>query len=200
MTTDRVYYERQQVLKYIGFATYEMYLESHTWITIRRRILKRDHGKCQRCGGRASQVHHRNYSLDTLCGDNDAGLVSLCGYCHLDIEFDGDRKRAGSEVQRLDALRGIKCKRAKRRCQKARESAKNSMKARRMARTAKNPATKAQISTIVKMSDDCGEPLDIERLTTLTFGDWRLWVGELARAANAIKKALAEESCTPVRL
>lgn len=191
MTTDHVYYERQQVLKYMGFATYDSYLESRTWDEIRRRILTRDRRKCQRCGGRASQVHHRNYSLDTLSGDNDAGLTSLCGHCHLDIEFDGDRKQAGAEVQRLDRLRGIKCKRAKKRCQKARENSRNTMKQRRMARNANNPATKKQLERIVKMSNECGIALDAVRLESLTFAGWRAWASELDKAKNAAMRLLA---------
>ena len=68
------------------FSDYKtVYLKSSLWRdTIRPRILCRDENKCVRCGGAASEVHHRAYTVSVMKGQDDSLLVSLCRNCHRD--------------------------------------------------------------------------------------------------------------------
>jgi hypothetical protein len=79
---------------------YDEYLKSPLWRKIRRRVLKRDNHKCKRCSGKATVVHHRDYTPEVLRGDADHLLVSLCDGCHHVIEFDElERKRSFAEKE-----------------------------------------------------------------------------------------------------
>lgn len=81
---------------------YREYLGSPLWHAIRRRILKRDHHRCFRCGDFGREVHHRNYWKKTLDGKDDTALVTLCDDCHeyISIGPDGER-RTPQETERL---------------------------------------------------------------------------------------------------
>jgi 5-methylcytosine-specific restriction endonuclease McrA len=47
------------------------------WTATRRRILRRDGGRCVQCGQPAAEVHH------AIPGrEDDASLISLCRPCH----------------------------------------------------------------------------------------------------------------------
>lgn len=82
-------------------ATYDDYLRSPEWRTIRARVLKRDNHKC-RCGAKAQHVHHRSYDADVMMGLNDAKLIALCEPCHNRITFRQDHsKRGHRETERL---------------------------------------------------------------------------------------------------
>jgi 5-methylcytosine-specific restriction endonuclease McrA len=65
-----------------------IYLRSKEWAKIRRRVLKRDGKLCRRCGGKASQVHHRSYAEEVMQGKDDEQLASICEGCHHVITFD----------------------------------------------------------------------------------------------------------------
>jgi len=75
--------ERQDALSRLGFSSYKDYLKSETWKGIKERVLKRDLGKCRRCGDPATQVHHAAYDIATLHGECLLRLYSACSRCHL---------------------------------------------------------------------------------------------------------------------
>lgn len=89
------YKRRGEALLRCGFATYDDYLRSELWATIRKRVLERDAGECKGCGKPASQVHHLSYGDVTLRGDRLDKLVSLCGDCHRFVEFMSPRRKLG---------------------------------------------------------------------------------------------------------
>ncbi len=86
------YRRRARNLEKLGFSSYREYLASDLWREIRLRVLKRDGFVCQRCKGRATQVHHRKYVMKAMDGTNIGLLTSLCADCHKFCEWDGDRK------------------------------------------------------------------------------------------------------------
>lgn len=92
------YLERDQALATLGFVSYAAYLESGLWRSIRSRVLERDDRTCALCGKGAKQVHHLDYGLSTLQGRRLRHLVSICGPCHVAVEYDGDRKRSFEEA------------------------------------------------------------------------------------------------------
>lgn len=59
---------------------YDEYLRSEWWQ--KRRLIKlvKESYTCQRCGHKATQVHHKNYSA--LGREPDCHLEALCGMCH----------------------------------------------------------------------------------------------------------------------
>lgn len=84
------YAERDALLRQLGFRSYREYLDSPLWTGIRERHL-RIYQHCH-CGRWARQVHHQKYSLANLSGKSPAGLRSVCAGCHVQAEFEGDRK------------------------------------------------------------------------------------------------------------
>lgn len=99
------YVQRDEVLRSLGFADYGSYLESRLWSRIRERALK-IRSTCACCNEPATDVHHRNYSADTLTGKNIGALTPLCRTCHDLCEFtDGGEKATLSQANaRLDFL------------------------------------------------------------------------------------------------
>jgi hypothetical protein len=72
----------RRVLRELGFDLYADYLLSALWLDIRRRVMKRARKKCFDCDGRATQVHHEEYTVENLKGLNLRFLVALCDGCH----------------------------------------------------------------------------------------------------------------------
>lgn len=87
-----VYAERRKSLGELGYSSYEDYLSSGVWQEIRRKVLRRDRGRCRLCGSRAFAVHHTSYSTQVLAGGDLSKLLSICNRCHAEIEFDDGRK------------------------------------------------------------------------------------------------------------
>jgi hypothetical protein len=79
------------------------YLETPLWKKqIRPHIMERDNGKCQRCGERATEVHHLSYEGRVMLGENDSELVALCRGCHEMVGRDEKGlARSKSEQRRL---------------------------------------------------------------------------------------------------
>jgi 5-methylcytosine-specific restriction endonuclease McrA len=75
-------------------ATYEQHLRSDVWKSTRRNILARDGYLCCRCGGIATEVHHRTY--ERLGHERDEDLESLCPPCHQ----KADQERASVSARR----------------------------------------------------------------------------------------------------
>lgn len=62
-------------------AKYHIYLYSVTWRKIRRRILERAKGVCEKCLLKpATHVHHLHY--DNIYNEKDEDLIALCKPCH----------------------------------------------------------------------------------------------------------------------
>jgi 5-methylcytosine-specific restriction endonuclease McrA len=59
---------------------YASYLESEWWKFKRRQKLDSVKGVCERCGRKATQVHHKHYK--TLGRENNVDLEAVCGDCH----------------------------------------------------------------------------------------------------------------------
>jgi 5-methylcytosine-specific restriction endonuclease McrA len=67
------------VTKWVG--TYEDYLWSPWWRRhVRRQALHRANHTCQRCGRRATEVHHLTY--ERLGNEHPDDLQPLCDDCH----------------------------------------------------------------------------------------------------------------------
>lgn len=90
-TTKSLYINRNRVLAKMGFASYQDYLKSDLWRSIREKVLSTS-GGCKKCGKQAECVHHLDYSKQTLNGERLNKLVKLCNKCHYSIEFDGSEK------------------------------------------------------------------------------------------------------------
>ena len=73
---------------------YEEYRRSPTWRRIRKAVLKKAKSVCACCGGKATQVHHRDYRPRVLSGEDLAPLVPLCKSCHKRVHYnENERKR-----------------------------------------------------------------------------------------------------------
>lgn len=96
----RCYEQRGEKLSNLGYAGYQAYLASDEWKTIRDEKLKR-YPHCILCQCKATQVHHLDYGHRTMLGLRPWRLVQMCGDCHKSIEFDGKRKRAIKEANRV---------------------------------------------------------------------------------------------------
>lgn len=98
------YQVRAFALHQLGFGDYSEYLDSELWWGIRANVLDRDRRTCLACGKRATQVHHRAYSLKVLLGLDTGPLVSVCGLCHEWAERcpDGEKRSLERANRRLD--------------------------------------------------------------------------------------------------
>jgi hypothetical protein len=103
----------KRCLKHLGFQSYQEYLQSDLWKSIRERVLVRDNRICKACNAQANTVHHLIYNFKVLSGEFDDALVALCIDCHKRIEFDrNDKKRDLKHAnQVLKSLLGNKRKR-----------------------------------------------------------------------------------------
>lgn len=107
------YQRRNEVLKEMGFASYESYLRGDLWKRIKGDVIKAAERSCLRCGRDASTVHHSVYSKANLSGETTDGMHAICQGCHLYIEFDGDRKVSLDEANvRLGLVRSGKRKKS----------------------------------------------------------------------------------------
>lgn len=108
---DTFYEKRDRVLKLLGYSSYTEYLESELWAKIRAKVLNSNNGKCRLCRDPATVVHHRNYKPITMKGVGwKKSLIPLCNKCHYRLEFDGDVKTPGANVDAkyLEKKRKIK--------------------------------------------------------------------------------------------
>lgn len=130
------YFERNEILVELGFATYKEYLESELWKGIKSEVFKKSR-TCSLCDGLAFQVHHLDYSRETLLGLNPRGLTPICRPCHEKVEMrPNGEKRMGKAAQKkyqemLDAREGKPSVKASKRRRKKR-------KARRLKRASRN--------------------------------------------------------------
>lgn len=104
----KAYAKRDELLRQMGFASYEAYLKSDLWQWIKDRFKERWRGTdqwiCGLCGTTDNLLlHHRSYDLDVLCGTNTKHLlVPICPACHTKIEFDEQgKKRTLEDANRM---------------------------------------------------------------------------------------------------
>lgn len=96
--------QRNFVLQQYGYASYNDYLKSELWQSIRSQVLENAICVCG-CGKVANQVHHRAYSEANLLGKTFRGLTPINRDCHFNIEFDEDRKCSlGEANQKLKSV------------------------------------------------------------------------------------------------
>ena len=85
------YRKRNELLRRLGFESYDHYRKSETWINIRERQLV-NNSRCFGCNNVATQVHHTEYTEANLTGRSRQGLVSVCSSCHRRAEFKNGEK------------------------------------------------------------------------------------------------------------
>ena len=106
VSVPKSYGYRNRILRELGFSTYQDYLSSGLWRSIRRRVIERDNGKCYGCGKKARQVHHLSYGWPSLTGESLEQLVSVCRKCHAQSEFKRRRKLSlNAANSRLNKIR-----------------------------------------------------------------------------------------------
>ena len=67
----------------MGFASYGEYLKSPLWADVRWRVYAAKGRMCLVCKERrATQIHHRQYDIETLKGETLNYLVPICRQCH----------------------------------------------------------------------------------------------------------------------
>jgi len=96
----REYEKRNKLIRRLGWNSYKEYLKSDLWMRIRKDQLKRL-PFCLACNGKATQVHHSEYTPANLLGHSPIGLISVCGDCHQRCEFTyNDVKRNPKQATR----------------------------------------------------------------------------------------------------
>jgi hypothetical protein len=120
------YSKRDDVLKRLGYGSYEEYLASPLWISIRRRAFDKHGRRCVGCKRAATCIHHCSYDEKTLLGESLDRLLPLCGSCHERIEFSKHgRKRslADANAELAVLINGRKPKHARKKKAKKRKLA-----------------------------------------------------------------------------
>lgn len=94
------YSDRNKRLKGMGYDSYDQYLASPLWASIRAVAFQQHGNACVLCHNRAEVIHHIGYGLLTLNGFRMDSLAPLCHQCHAAIEFtSGGKKRSLSQAQ-----------------------------------------------------------------------------------------------------
>ncbi len=94
------YSGRDAILLSMGYTSYQQYLVSPLWISIRARAREAHGTKCRLCQSIAVVMHHTTYCQDVLLGLDLGGLVPLCDRCHYKVEFDNKDKKRSVESAR----------------------------------------------------------------------------------------------------
>jgi hypothetical protein len=82
--------------------SYDVYLASKFWKAIKKRVMTRDKGLCQCCGGKGKTVHHRSYEAEVMRGEADEFLGTICDGCHDIVHFDdAGNKRTDAEADAI---------------------------------------------------------------------------------------------------
>lgn len=76
----------EKLLIFASGKDYNHFLKSSYWKNISKLIIKRDHHKCTKCGGKEYlQAHHLTYEHHFNEHNHLKDLVTLCKYCHSEI-------------------------------------------------------------------------------------------------------------------
>lgn len=65
------------------------YYRSEKWKRKKKRVYKFKGKNCWRCGGKATQIHHRSYK--NFGNEKDRELIPVCKKCHKEIHKQGVR-------------------------------------------------------------------------------------------------------------
>ncbi|MBR0879138.1 5-methylcytosine-specific restriction endonuclease McrA [Bradyrhizobium barranii subsp. barranii] len=89
---------------------YDAYLRSEEWRAKADAVLEREHGRCQRCGDPAREVHHRTY--ERIFCERLEDLQALCADCHkLEhrrlLAADADRQMRKQQAHRERLVREL---------------------------------------------------------------------------------------------
>lgn len=104
----RAYGRRNANLKKLGFDSYLEYRKSALWKSIRARVTEGGPLCTVCCEKLADQVHHEQYDLKTLRGQDLTHLVAICGDCHQASEFTAKGKCAPRQANSRQAwLKGM---------------------------------------------------------------------------------------------
>lgn len=109
----RRYAKRNEILKKMGM-TYEEYLRSGIWATIKLKVLKRRRAgvefwnRCNSCGAEdvPFQLHHTRYNK--IHKPVLSGIVPLCGRCHHLLHKIQFENRIGLGLAKKKAVRAVK--------------------------------------------------------------------------------------------
>jgi len=71
------------------YRSYWEYLSHPKYRAVREEAMRRAHYRCQRCGGPATEVHHRKYPPWGEF-DEPENLLPVCHACHCAIENKPD--------------------------------------------------------------------------------------------------------------
>lgn len=92
-------------MKQLGFRNYTEYINSQLWKGIRKKAFS-IHGQRCNCGQKATQVHHLDYSMQTLRGEIRAieeFLRPICKDCHFK-EHPNRLKKIGKQTRKTKLL------------------------------------------------------------------------------------------------
>lgn len=62
--------------------SYNDFLQTTYWRTVRERVLARDKNTCRDCGGFGYYIHHLSYRIHGREHQNLDSLITLCRQCH----------------------------------------------------------------------------------------------------------------------
>lgn len=85
--------QRDEVLRTLGYASYDDYLAGDLWKSLRRRVFERDHYLCRLCDRGGYVVYYLSYSMKVLGGHDLGCLTTLCHKCHDVVEFSGGKRK-----------------------------------------------------------------------------------------------------------
>lgn len=108
------YQKRNRILKELGYLSYDAYLRSPLWRSIRARVLAAN-PLCWICDDPATEPHHMSYTRAGLMGTCLKTIISICHYCHRTIEYDDQRNKLdpsqaakkAKQLRRLREIRGL---------------------------------------------------------------------------------------------
>ena len=86
------YQSRMYALVTLGFKSYQEYLDSDLWKSIRSKVFKVKGDACYYCGLPATEIHHNRYHVRDLTGRKLKYLDPICRSCHKEIEFTEGNK------------------------------------------------------------------------------------------------------------
>lgn len=159
------YADRNRIIKLMSFKNYGDYLKSPHYATIRKRVLKKNNGKCRCCCERkGKQVHHVEYTEDNLRGRSLDGMIPICDECHILIEFDdvGGKLSIGEAKAKLHRIQDERIPWRQKRDKPRRKKGKKQQK-----RAAAEQTPKKKVAKEYKLGDGFKEHLtdgEIKRL------------------------------------
>lgn len=92
---------RDEVLKTIGFSSWEEYLRSPLWARIERKTWSTNKKRCSICKAAASIVFHRRYDRYTLRGIRRQYLWLLCSLCHSHVVYGKTHKEQDAIAKQM---------------------------------------------------------------------------------------------------